>query len=103
MKSYTHHELSLTPKYGLSKNLNNSAKVHLLLKDDQTHFLSPEQRADLLSGLEEKYEQAKKKKARTERKAQLAQTPKIHISQLPPETTPEQIMKGLKDGTIVVG
>jgi hypothetical protein len=100
---FTHHHLAGSPKYGLSKTLKDTAKVALLVKDDTNHFLSPTQRAELLAAVGEKYEQSKKKKTRTTKKEMLAGVPKTHISQLPAGTPVEQILQGLKDGTIITG
>ena len=101
---FTHHHLAGAKKYGLSKTLKDSAKLALLLKDDKNSFLSATQRTELLAAVGDKYEKATTKKARSNKKASFQGVP-ITLLEATKTMTAEQILQGLKDGSIspVVG
>lgn len=96
---FTHHHLAGSPKYGLSKTLKDSAKLALLLKDDKQSFLSATQRTELLAAVGDKYEKATTKKVRSAKKAKFQGVP-MTMAEAVQTLTAEQIVAGLKDGSI---
>lgn len=89
------HKLAPIPKYFAGKETKKSTKVLLLLKDDEQKYLSAQQRSDLLNEVEKEY---KAKKKQIERENQ----PKVSIQDVV-NLPIEEVIRGIKEGRIVVG
>ena len=95
------HKLAPSKKYAVWKDPKKGTKVLLLLKDDLKPYLSQAQRASLMEEVGKQYKSAKKKEENENR-------PKITMSVAAAKEkegtlTMDELVKGIKEGWIVIG